>query len=81
MRMSVECAKRHIVGQSEQKGEYTGLELNKNTIPEGGLQNESAERDPSARETLKTQQVQRECVVETQGVFYCHYVTNVTIYL
>jgi hypothetical protein len=28
MRMSVECTKRHIVGQSEQKGEYTGLELN-----------------------------------------------------
>jgi hypothetical protein len=26
--------------------------------------NESAERDPSARETLKTQQVQRESVVE-----------------
>jgi hypothetical protein len=42
---------------------------------------ESAERDPSARETLKTLQVQRESVVETQGVFYCHYVTNVTIYL
>jgi hypothetical protein len=42
---------------------------------------ESAERDPSARETLTTQQVQRKCVVETQGVFYCHYVINVTIYL
>jgi hypothetical protein len=64
-----------------EKGEYTGLELNKNTIPEGGLQNDGVERHPRAGEMLKTQQVRRESGVKSQEYSICHHVTNVTIYL